>query len=107
MTSRYRSVPLFFKGRIEEHLRVIAQSVNGILKGRQNNTKLVTLAVDAEETIISDGRFTPDSVVSLTPHTSSAAAALGLYVVAEVGKVTLYHDATTSDDRTFGLIYVG
>jgi len=85
----------------------MAQTVNDILRGRQNNTTTVTLQPGATQTIISDDRFTADTVLALTPKTSSAAAASGLYVVPGTGQATIYHDNHAATDRTYGVVYVG
>jgi hypothetical protein len=98
---------MFFKGRVDEHLRILAQTINGTLRGRQNNTVTVTLNAGETTTEIIDNRFSPDTIPTLTPQTASAASASGVYAVATTGKITIHHDASAATDRRFGLIYVG
>jgi len=107
VTARYRAVPLFHKGRTEEHTRIIAQTVNGMLRGRSNNTTTVTLAANATETVIEDDRYTRDTIPLLVPQSASAAAAVGVYAVGSAGKITIGHDSSESTDRTFGVVYFG
>jgi hypothetical protein len=82
-------------------------AVRDAMQGRVNNVHEVTLDAGATYTVWTDDRFTPESVVLLVPHTANAAAATGLYCVAGAGQVTIYHDANSSTDRTFGAVVFG
>jgi hypothetical protein len=103
--------PLFFKGSLDEHVRKVALVVNEALLGKTNNTiRELTLAANATETVIENDRYCYSTVVTLMPKTASAAAALAagaVYITATNGSITIHHDASPDEDRTFGAVLVG
>ncbi len=106
MPLRFPTVPRFWTDS-EEEIRKLADGVNRLLRGESNNTTTVTLRANQATTEILDSRITADTVVLLTPTTSSAAAATGIFIKAAIGKATVNHDSTADTDRTFGVILVG
>lgn len=95
------------EGRRDEHIRNIAQRVNGVLDGKTNNVTSVTLSAGATTTTLSDSRITADTTVTLTPKTASAAAATGIYATTSLGKLTVGHNSDGAADRTFGVVLHG
>lgn len=91
---------------IEDH--VIPVLRNGI-DGKLNNVTDVTLTASSTTTTITDPRIGPDSHLSFTPTTATAAtAAGGLYVSArDTGTATVTHASTADTDKTFTLAIVG
>lgn len=90
----------------DEHRRKLALAVRGLLNGKANNTKRVTLT-EGEITIVTDSRVTIDTIALLQAETASAAAALAsVYVVTTQNTITIHHDPGPSD-RIFGLVLVG
>ena len=100
------TVPLQFADA-RAHLRLIANAVNHILRGRGNNTGTVTLQANAASTAVIDARIAFDSAILLMPRTANAAAEIGngtIYVVASGrlnGTVAIAHANNAQTDRTF------
>ena len=108
MAKRFTSAPEQWAGEVSDHIRYVAQTVNGLLSGKSNNSDTVTLSADATSTVVSNPNVTANTVVSLTPTSSSAAAALsGVWVETSTGKVTINHASDSESDRTYGISYVG
>lgn len=88
-----------------EHLRLLADALNGILDGRQNNIGTFTLTSAAASTDVADRRVGTDSVVTWMPTTGNAAAEVGngtIYVSAvTAGQFTVTHANNAQTDRTF------
>jgi len=102
--------PLFFEGRPEEHIRKVALISREMLLGKTNNAEAVTLTANATETKIAKDRVCCDTVVTLSPRSESAAAALAsgtVWVEANYGEITIHHDSQPDTDRTFGAVFVG
>lgn len=102
--------PLFFEGKPEEHTRKIAHSVRELIDGKSNNARSITLRPNETTTFIENPRFCCDTVVSLTPKSASAAAAMAsgsLYFESGHGRITIFHDSQPDTDRTFGAVLVG
>ena len=89
----------------DEHLRIIANALNGVLDGRTNNAGSVTLTASTAATIVTDKRAGVDSVVHLMPKTANAAAEIGaggLYISARGnGTFTITHASNAQTDRDF------
>lgn len=90
----------------------IAESVNNILKGKQNVVLDITLTAGAASTDIIDPRIGVFSALLLQPLTANAAAALyaAPYVIpsAQVdGRVTLAHVNDANTDKNFHLVILG
>lgn len=104
---RVQGVPEFWSGSVEEHVRKLAQAVNGILRGKTNNILEVTLAPGATQTEVLADRVTVSTVPIAVPRTASAAATIGLWSESTTGKVILHHDASAATDREFDLVLCG
>lgn len=97
-------------GSITEHVRRLADAINGILDGRQNNIGTVTLTASVASTSVTDRRCGVSSVVTLSPTTGNAAAEVGngtIYVTVGDGSFTLTHANNAQTDRTFGYEVTG
>ena len=94
-----------------EHLRKLAESVNGIIDGRSNAYGTVTLDANQATTTLTDRRIAPDSCIGLMPETANAAAEIGagtFYVSARTsGSATLTHANNAQADRTYTYAIVG
>lgn len=92
-----------------EWVRRIASSVDGLMLGRSNNVISVTLEASATTTVVSDTRFTPDTVLLLEPVTANAAAVAiqGIWQAAGAGTITLTHVSDANTDLDFRAVYVG
>ena len=87
--------------------REISEVVNNIVNGKTNNTGSITIAIDnATSTVIYDERIGFDSVVILTPTTSSASG-FDYYIETAKGSATITHAANTTAGRTFRYVVVG
>lgn len=98
-----------------EWVRRIAQTVQGVMLGRTNNTFAFSLddggGGGATTTTLSNDRFTADTALLLVPLTANAAAILGnaagVYQTASAGQIVLTHANNTNADADFLGIYVG
>jgi hypothetical protein len=87
--------------------REISEVVNNTVNGKTNNTGSITLAVDsATSTTINDERIGFDSVVILTPTTSSASG-FAYYIETGKGSATITHAVNTTAGITFRYVVVG
>jgi len=102
-----RAPELFKEGLPEEHLRELALILNEVLIGKTNNMIRITLDADSETTIIERDRVNIDTVVGLTPQTTSAAQVTDLWVETTYGRITVHHNSDAAEDRTFGAVLVG
>lgn len=86
-----------------QHRLVLATAVNELLKGRANNTGVVTLRANQPTTTVDDNLFNSDMVPLLIPTTANAAAALATtYLSArDFGSFTLTHANASTTDRTY------
>lgn len=88
--------------------REISEVVNNIVNGKTNNTGSITIAIDnATSTVIYDERIGFDSVVILTPTTSSASGYAYYLDTNAKGSITITHAANTTAGRTFRYVVVG
>ena len=75
------------------------------MDGRQNNVGSVTLTANAASTAVKDFRVGSDSVITLMPTTSNAAAAIGTTYVSAIDPLTntftLTHANNAQTDKTF------
>lgn len=99
-----RVVPVSWRD-IGTHLRLLAESINGILDGRQNNTGTVTLTASTTTTQVVDRRVGVDSVITFMPETANAAAEVGngtMYVATVTAEsFTITHANNAQTDRAF------
>lgn len=92
-----------------EQLHKTALALNGLIDGKGNFARTVTLETDALETEILDDRIRPTTVVALSPLTASAVAMIlaGLTVTPSVGRATLFHAKSAIADLRFGVTLLG
>ena len=91
---------------IEDHMIPVLRIAH---EGKLNNVTDVTLTASSTTTTITDPRIGPDSHLSFTPRSATAAtAAGGLYVSArDTGTATVTHASTADTDKTFSLSITG
>jgi hypothetical protein len=90
-------------------LRLLANSVNGMLQGKTLNIGTVTLTANSATTAMTDSRIGPKSFIGFMPQTANAAGAVsGLYVTARGdGVCTLNHANNAQSDKTFTYVVIG
>lgn len=79
------------------------RTLNKVLSGKVNNFGEVTLDANSTTTTLNDTRIGINSVISLQPKTSNAAAALTTTYFGTPGNesVTISHANNAQTDRTF------
>lgn len=94
---------------LQQWLQKLAASLFGVMQGKTNNVREVTLAVDpATETVLTDGLITRNTHAFLSAMTANAAAVTGLWFeVTDDMEITVHHDATTDEDCTFAVVLHG
>lgn len=85
------------------------RAINNILSGKTNNFGEVTLTANAATTTLSDPRVGINSVITLQPTTSNAAAALSTTYFDTPGNasVVIRHANNAQTDRTFAYTVTG
>jgi hypothetical protein len=83
--------------------RLIAQAVNGLLKGQVNNQILVTFRDGQTTTTVTDPRLGVESNMHLTPLTANAVTAKGAAWVSAraTGSMTWTHANSADADQDF------
>lgn len=84
--------------------RLVAQVVNGLLKGQSNNQIEVTLRAGNTTTTITDPRLGTESNLHLAPLTANASVAekAGIWISARAtGSMTLTHANSANADQLF------
>ena len=102
--------PLFFAGTVEEHIRKVSLIAREMLNGKTNNTDEITLTASSEQTTLENTRYSMNTVVTLSPRSLTAAAAMAAGVVwieSHKGEIIVHHNSTTDTDRIFGAVFVG
>jgi hypothetical protein len=94
-----------------EHIRKIAQSVNGILMGQTNNHFTITLEAGVEPLTVPFSSAKTGASVLLFPQNAGASALGGVYATASTdvngnGQVVVNHDAADGGE-TFSLVVIG
>jgi len=86
-----------------------AESVNGLIDGRQDVTGEVTLTANSGTTTVTDNKFESQMIPVFVPFTANAATGLtALYVSARTkGGFTLTHANNAQTDRTYGYVRFG
>ena len=106
----YDTVPLSWPNT-EEWMRLLAESIQGILDGKINATGTVTLTANSATSTLADRRIGPDSAIFFMPTTANAATEFGAGTlqVSSRGKqtATLTHVNNAETDRTFGYVVLG
>lgn len=90
--------------------RLIAQAVNGLLKGQLNNQIEVTLRASNTTTTIEDPRLGAESNLHLSPLTANASTAekAGIWISARgTGTMTLTHASNAAVDQQFQASILG
>ena len=76
LNQNHPTLPLNWEDR-DEMLLLVAQAVNGMMKGETNNNFDVTLTASATQTPVAEAAVTIGVVPYFTPRSASAAAAPG------------------------------
>lgn len=108
--TRVETVPESDRGEIEEHLRFIAQGVNGLQNGQGNNHWFATLTPDETETTIFANTASIGSVPQLQAMSASAALSQAegvIWAECRKGQIVIHHDASSAADRLFGVVLNG
>jgi len=92
-----------------EQLHKVSLAVNGLIDGKANTARMVTLSTGELSTEIVDDRIRAQTVVALSPLTASAAAMIlaGVSVTTTVGRATLFHAKSAIADLRFGVTLLG
>lgn len=110
-SARYPVPPLHWAvERADEHQRVLAMSLRGVLDGETNNVSNVTLDASSTTTLVTDARIAAGMAPLLVPMSALAATAVGAGVVwttVKNGEITIHHDSDPSTDRVFGVVFFG
>ncbi len=90
-------------------VRVMADRINNMLRGRLNVTLALTLTANAASTTITDARLGFFSAILFSPLTANAAAAIGTTYVSSQnnGSAVITHANNAQTDRSFTLVIVG
>jgi hypothetical protein len=96
-------------GPNERHHRIqIARSVNLSMAGKTNNViQSVTLNASTTVTVVAHSLFTYYSAAILVPMTASASTATVWISDMQQDQMTITHDSTAADDRTFRVVVIG
>ena len=102
--------PKFWADRPEEAMRKLANVLDGVMKGQQNNDFSVTLRGTPEVTTAVSVEFSRTGLHAILSPTNAAGAldfSLGTtYAVAGNGSITIHHAAGAAD-RSYGVILQG
>lgn len=105
--------PTLYYGDKEEWLHLIAAAVQGLMRGKMNAVKTVTLTASAASTTVTDARIGRNTVLVPIPTTANAAAEWGagtLYQThpnATADQAVLNHANNAQTDRTFAVLMIG
>lgn len=96
-------------GSHSEAIRQICERINAIGRGRSNAGGRFTLHDGVDSTQVVDSHVGAESVISLTPLTSAAAAALPQTYIDTIanGQFTVKHTVATGANRMFGYMIQG
>jgi hypothetical protein len=100
-----QKVPAYYPD-VEEHRRLLANSLNNVIEGKINSTGSITLENSVTTTDLEDDRIGIDSVILLMPTTSDAAAENIYFSAQDKGVVTLNHTSNTTS-RIFKYVVIG
>ena len=96
---------------LAEWVREAAEIVNSVRDGKLNTVDSLTLTTSSTTTTLTDPRIGPNSHITLTPTSATAAAAVGsatgVFVTPGDGTATITHDSTADTDRTFTYAVLG
>ena len=93
----------------EEHRRILAERINGLIDGMTNAAGTVTLTVSSATTVVTDARVGADSVITFMPTTLNEANEMSTLRVTSRGDgtFTITHTNTAEADRTFAYAISG
>ena len=96
---------------LAEWVREAAEIVNSVRDGKLNSVGSLTLTANSTTTTLTDPRIGPNSHISLTATSVTAAAAVasasGVFVTPGDGSATITHDSTADTDRNFTYAILG
>ena len=87
--------------------RQVAQVVNLVVDGKQNNLGSVTLSANSATSVVSDTKAGADSCVLLMPTTANAASASAFVSSRGKNTFTITHGNTSATDKTFVYAVIG
>lgn len=87
--------------------RQVAQVVNLVVDGKQNNLGSVTLTASSTTTAVTDYKVGADSCILLMPTTANAAAEAVHVSARSKNSFTLTHASAGTTDRTFAYAVIG
>ena len=102
---RTQATPEFWHEN-SEHVRKIAQSVNGILMGQTNNHFTITLEAGEPSLTVPFSSAKTGASVLLFPQNAGASSLGGVYASASNGQVTVNH-ALADGGESFSLVIIG
>jgi hypothetical protein len=104
-----RLAPSNFLVDEQAHRRAISLWEHEAHQGHLGNVGVVTLAVGAGTTVVTDFRVGPNSVISLSPTTLNAAQALTTTFISSLSAeaFTISHTNTATADRAFAYSVLG
>jgi hypothetical protein len=99
---RYSGPPVFLSDG-DEHRRLIANAVLGVLQGKLNNTGTFTITDNVATTALSDVRIGANSAIFAMPTTANAAAAIATmyFNTFAEGSCVINHANNAQTDRVF------
>lgn len=109
MVSRTRLAPSSFLADEKMHRRAIANWEREAHLGHLGNVGTVSLGTGTVETVVTDFRVGPSSVIALMPTTSAAAAAIPTTYISSrsADAFTITHANSGSADRQFAYSLLG
>lgn len=87
--------------------RQVAQVVNLVVDGKQNNLGSVTLTASSTTSTVTDYKVGADSCILLMPTTANAAAETVHVSARSKNSFTLTHASASTTDRTFVYAVIG
>ncbi len=105
----FPAVPLWQVNTLDLWINRIGDVLRGVLQGRLNVTKEVTLNPNVGATNIIDQRISAQSAIILVPLTANAVAIQSsVYVSSQTtGAAVLTHNASANTDNTFTVVIIG
>src|SRR3569623_225851 len=92
----------------EEHKRLLAKTINGVLDGKINSVGSVTLTVSATSTTVTNRLCSSGSFIDIMPTTANAATAkASVYNVPTNGSFVILHASSANADQTFKYVILG
>lgn len=104
-----RLAPSGFLPSEQAHRRAIANWEHEAHQGHLGNVGVITLAIGAGTTVVTDFRVGPNTVISLMPTTLNAAQAISTTFISgrSAEAFTITHANTVTADRAFAYSVLG